>query len=53
VTPFAFPASSGALWQGIKLQICRNTANWLRFGLFVVFIHAQWHGDPISSRLLN
>jgi len=34
------------MWQGMKLQICRNTATWLRLGIVDFFIPAEWQGKP-------
>jgi GNAT superfamily N-acetyltransferase len=34
------------MWQGMRLQICRSTANWLRLGIVDFFIPAEWQGKP-------
>src|ERR1035441_3846 len=44
-------ASFGTRYDGIKLQICLNTANWLRLGMFVFFIPAAWQGKPAFPSL--
>lgn len=35
----------------MRLQICRNTANWLRLGIVDLFIPAEWQGKPTFPSL--
>jgi len=39
-------ASFGAMWQGMRLQICHKTADWLRLEIVDSFIPAERQGNP-------